>query len=318
MVLDYCPFDTNKTNEFFDNIGYYDKISKDELFLDLLDNRFCRYIYKNGKYKNCICGTRIKFENKERYCSRHLQLKINKLIHKDNKLKFYCIGRNRKNKPCNRLVKKADHMCLYHIKNNERFKTCIEDYEDQNFFENNDKIFISPFTYILYKNEMAITIIDKINCDKSNKLIEYNIDVQKDNNEKEIIKDENLFSELDELIYSFKSENDIFLKKCKDTLNENAELQQLNCNNFILSNIEYMDQLMKEILKNKCFIPVKILLECIKSFITKFREFDEEIEKEFSKIYKRKLHGFFKSIDIQFSNDAVRYMKKADVYSIFL
>ena len=38
---------------------------------------------------------------------------------------------------------------------------------------------------------MAITIIDEINCDKSNKLIEYNIDVQKDNNSKEIIKDEN-------------------------------------------------------------------------------------------------------------------------------
>jgi len=151
-----------------------------------------------------------------------------------------------------------------------------------------------------------------------------------------------LFLPLDELVNEFKSENNKFLKKCNDVLsidnedcnknlyiqeesnNEKAIHKYIHQNHEIIYdklnnnyNLKYTNKLVQEILKNKTFIPINILFECIKNFTVKFNELFFEIEDAFPRYYKH-IKGFLESLDIEFSNDVIRFMKKADIHSILI
>lgn len=125
MVLDYLPLNYEKTYEFiYDECGYNDCISTEEIMYDLIDDKFCKYIYKNSKNNGQMClrktNKRTNYNGKYRKCCgvhryvlerRDLRIEIKK-----NKQKRKC-----KINKCNNLVK-YDDLCNKHF----RFKTKIE------------------------------------------------------------------------------------------------------------------------------------------------------------------------------------------------
>lgn len=84
-----------------------------EKIYNFIDNNFCKYIYKRGKYENQHCYIK-KNEDKE-YCKKHQKMieKINKnYIARINKPRCLYITKNGK---CNRKNEEDnDHYCKYH------------------------------------------------------------------------------------------------------------------------------------------------------------------------------------------------------------
>lgn len=126
MVLDYIPLGYDKIDEFFKNTGYADRVSQEEIILDLIDNRFCRYVYKNGKNNGLICGVKSKTLIKDNCCNQHIKDMFPNLYkeQKQNKKKYYikknkndinyCNYKSLRRESCGRKVKKAGDLCYAH------------------------------------------------------------------------------------------------------------------------------------------------------------------------------------------------------------
>lgn len=124
MVLDYYPMDFNKTYEFiYDECGYNDEMSTEEIIYELLDDRFCRYIYKNKKYAGRMCLSKFKInendkENGKRYCAFH------RYQEKKCKISY-----------CNKKHKRGSDLCNIHFK----YKTKIEEFNSPMSYTSNDE-----------------------------------------------------------------------------------------------------------------------------------------------------------------------------------
>ena len=99
----------------------------------------------------------------------------------------------------------------------------------------------------------------------------------------------------DKLLYTFKQEtNDIIRKSIEANqryiIEDELMIESNNKNNVSIVNSLYM---------------------------TKFEELRKEICVDFPKIYK-KINGYFESTYNTFSQDSIRYMKKADIHSIII
>lgn len=355
MVIDYYPFDKYKTNMFF--------YEQNKCVLDFFDNRFCKYIYKYGKNKGCICGTKIRTSNEKSYCSRHIKLfQLNKK--ENNKTIYYCNYKNTKKNICRRIVNNEEEQCFYHkklllenINNGTRtiikynFQSYLKDMllnNIINIFKNYYKNYTLIFNYnysliyielnvptlLFYLFDLKI-IYNKLKCDKYKKICYNNIYRNEDNmqiinNNHESVENviDDILLSLDNFIQSSKTDVKNFIKKCKKVQDKYIEHDikiEENKVNYIedLSFLEnylnnpYINHIQNEILKNKTFIPINIFLECIKNFLIKFNNLNLELQKDFPRYYKY-IKGYFKYVDSDFKNDAVRYMKKADIFSILI
>jgi hypothetical protein len=127
MAVDYIPLGFNKVDDFFKNTGYEDKIDQEEILLDLVDNRFCKYLYKHGKNAGLLCGRKSKVIIKDNCCKQHLkdlypdfykEYKEKNVktyyIKKDKNNIYYCNSINIKNRQCNRKVKRLGELCYAH------------------------------------------------------------------------------------------------------------------------------------------------------------------------------------------------------------
>ena len=160
-----------------------------------------------------------------------------------------------------------------------------------------------------------------------------------DSDDKNVPKEDfdDIFLLLDEFITSNNKEIVEFVEKCKNTINQkdninikkqnsvkryntvDKDLINVQINDIINKSLNYfyLEKHQKEILKNKLFIPIKILQECIQSFMVKYKELYVEIEDAFPKYFKH-IKGFLDSLEDKYINDTVRYLMKADIYSIFI
>ena len=92
MTIDYFPLDFNKVDKFFEEAGYFNNTKEKELKLfDLFNNKFCKYIDKNGK----ICGRKSRIVIKNHCCKQHLKILfpdlINTINNTNNNSKTYYI-----------------------------------------------------------------------------------------------------------------------------------------------------------------------------------------------------------------------------------
>lgn len=158
MVLDYLPLDINLTREFIENSGYIDEICRDEIICDLIDYRFCKYLYKSGKYEGCMCLRKIRLnkdlkDEKEKLCHIHRYQKKKK-----KKKEFIrCSFGN-----CRRRVKEIGLFCYLHKKHDTKI-----DIYDKNVIKlekiENNKVIINelyPYEYPLPKEKLKIYISD--------------------------------------------------------------------------------------------------------------------------------------------------------------
>jgi hypothetical protein len=127
MVVDYIPLGFDKVDEFFRDTGYTDGISQEEILLDLTDNRFCTYLYRNGKKAGLICGRKSKVVIANNCCRQHLKdllpdlykkykEKNNKTyyIKKDINNIYYCNSNSVRMQQCGRKVKRLGELCYAH------------------------------------------------------------------------------------------------------------------------------------------------------------------------------------------------------------
>lgn len=151
MVLDFLPFDIIKTRDFFDD-NDYDVISREETIDFLIDDRFCKYVHKSGKYKNCVCLKKIKLpkdEIKEQLC----------YIHRYQKEFITCAHGN-----CRRRVKKIGLFCYIHYTPEKKEESNIETINND---KNNNNILILPQNdYSTFPKNMKIYIYDNSSRDK--------------------------------------------------------------------------------------------------------------------------------------------------------
>lgn len=74
MILQYYPMNKEATYDFiWDECGYRDPISVEEIIYDLVDDGFCKYINKKGKSEGHMCLKKIRknTEKNEVYCHFH-------------------------------------------------------------------------------------------------------------------------------------------------------------------------------------------------------------------------------------------------------
>lgn len=139
-MKDYLPLNFNKTYDFiFDECGYSDNISTEEIITELLDDRFCRHIYKNGKNVGNMCLSYTK--NKKTYngkplCGRHFIVETKKY----KKYKSKCLYENCKS------YSKINGYC-----NKHKLPPLPEpNYEENRFFF--DQIYIVKYKKPIYIN----------------------------------------------------------------------------------------------------------------------------------------------------------------------
>jgi hypothetical protein len=193
MVLNYLPLNYEKTYEFiYDECGYNDCISTEEIIYELLDDGFCKYIYKNGKSEGQMCLRKIHKKNNyygkyKKYCGVHryvLERHDLRIELKKNKQKIKC-----KFNKCNNLIK-HDKLCNKHLK----IKTKMEDFYENsinNFCQKNNKYYeidycryYYPWTINIKIKELEYKKIQKKY--KQQKLICYkNKDINKIGDEKD-------------------------------------------------------------------------------------------------------------------------------------
>lgn len=159
------------------------------------------------------------------------------------------------------------------------------------------------------------------------------------------ISEDYILAPLNELLNTFKKETEDIVKKCIDINNNKIndeflinidedikhnnkiDINKREMENKIIElnykdidkyiNFFYIENVQKEILGNNLYIPIKILQSCIRSFIIKYHQLCFEIEDAFPRYYKH-IKGFLKSLDTEFTNDCIRYLKKADIASIYI
>lgn len=107
MVLDYYPMGSDKTYNFIWNeCKHNDERSVEEIIYDLLDDRFCRHIYKKGKNEGKMCLRYIKNNkamNNKPLCGRHNIVENKKYKkYKPRCLNENCKSYSRVNGYCNR------------------------------------------------------------------------------------------------------------------------------------------------------------------------------------------------------------------------
>ena len=163
MVLDYIPLSFDKVDEFFKDTGYEDRISQEEILIDLVDYKFCTYLHRYGKNAGLICGRKAKNIIKENCCTQHLKdlhpifykeyFKNNKsyYIKKDQNNIYYCNSPNIKNKNCKRKVKHKGELCYAHKHIMINFKKMI-----LIFFIITILIFIIYIILILISNKKSL------------------------------------------------------------------------------------------------------------------------------------------------------------------
>lgn len=134
MVLDFIPCDVCSFSDLFND---YNKIlnipelNQEEMLFNLLDNRFCKYINKKGKYKGKLCMRKFSkhCNNNEKYCYEHR--------YQEKKCKYI---------RCNSKCKKTYDLCNKHFKLKNKYKTSIEELNEKHIINNGYGI----DTYIYY------------------------------------------------------------------------------------------------------------------------------------------------------------------------
>lgn len=214
MIKDYYPMDIDRTYEFiWDECGYNDKTSVEEILYDLISNNYCKYINKQGKTAGKMCLKRIKQDKNEKkqhiYCHYHrYQEKICKINN------------------CIKKCKRGYDLCNKHIKfktkineltnHDDVFYNSIYEKEETNLYNNIDietnnielDIFINIKLKGLYKicNDFMLqkyffehkSIFESF---KNNPIIKYN--------------EFSIFKYLYDLYNNFKNKIIIFLRKYK-------------------------------------------------------------------------------------------------------
>lgn len=170
MVLDFIPCDVYSFSDLFND---YNKIlnipesNQEKMLFNLLDNRFCKYINKKGKYKGKLCMRKFSknCNDNEIHCYEHR--------YQEKKCKY--IG-------CNLKCKKTYDLCNKHFKLKNKYKTKIEKIKEQEII--NDGYSID--TYIYYYP--IINIYDLIVKDKTEKTISHVYPSEKNKKETKLIK----------------------------------------------------------------------------------------------------------------------------------
>jgi hypothetical protein len=349
MPIDYIPLDPE---EFSIYCRKNNVLPTERELINMISLKYCTHIIPYGKNKGNFC---MKKSIKEKniylgYCSNHIPNTMALYKCNSSTKRGLCKQRVRNSgdkcyyhKPkvnCRDVIKYDYNNCInfYFILPDFiyiKFRKTILDLYQNIFFLQIDSNYKSIYIYLdtvnliyylfdisiilkrLKKNISKITFIDKKTiCDKYY--------IKEDNiNEKDV-----LWS-LDKLVDTFKVENIKFIEKCADEkvqfnnksngidLSKKYNFNKYICENIGIINNKIMNPIIKDILKNKEFIPIKLFWECIKNFNVKLREFIIEVKYDFPDLYK-KIEGYFNSINIIFYDDTMRYMKKAEMYSIII
>jgi hypothetical protein len=118
MVLTYIPLNKEKAHNIFIELKY-----NDYKYLDTIDEHFCTYILKKGKYTGSICGRKSRNIIVNNRCSQHINYlnisnteNIKKKYYVSKEIKKYCKWKNKYNNPCKRIVKE-EYCCFHRNKN---------------------------------------------------------------------------------------------------------------------------------------------------------------------------------------------------------
>lgn len=122
MVLDYIPCDVEAFSNLFMNYNKIKKIpvsKQDEMFFNLLDIRFCKYILPRGKNKNKLCMKKFRCDGI--YCSEHMYLNTKCSMSK-----------------CENKRRKGHKICTKHFKLKTRIENEDNEYVYFNFYPDID------------------------------------------------------------------------------------------------------------------------------------------------------------------------------------
>jgi hypothetical protein len=116
MVLSYVPCDVNHFSDiiqiYCDLTDTINPLEKEKIFLEFIDDNFCKHIHKRSKNKDGLCLSKINY--KSIYCKRHTP-----------KVLIKCYGKNRYGEKCRRNVKQKGQLCIYCIKKNVKTYKCL-------------------------------------------------------------------------------------------------------------------------------------------------------------------------------------------------
>src|SRR3984893_17756811 len=348
MPIDNVPLDPYNFSEYCKRKNALP--TEDEL-VDILSFNFCSHIIQYGKNKGKFCMKKSIKDEKIHlgYCSKHnpnimllftcnadaIRGKCNQKVRNNGDLCYY-------HKPKN-ILRKKNTMNL--IKHKQLFKFGLIDFVYNKINKNQYDLF-NIYNKIEWVNYSIIYIdinfVDMIyyffdlfivfsKSSKYRKTIKFDFIKSDDLNTKEKeIEDINLndvFLRFDEIIQSSKIEIEEISKRyysinkeynMKNINIESNKLDLIDNTNFITVNnqidYKYFNKVNK-ILEYKTYIPLSIFLETMKNFLTKFHEFSIEIKNDFPNYYKR-IKNYFEIMESVFNCDAVRLMRKADIYSI--
>lgn len=94
-----------------------------------------------------------------------------------------------------------------------------------------------------------------------------------------------------------------------DEINRYSEMVFLDKN--------YVDVIVKDIIRSREFVLIKLLLECIENFKIKFNEFVTKLGADFLRLYS-KFKNYFNSINIEFYNDIIGFTKRVKISLIII
>ena len=287
MTIDYIPFDTLSLSFIFKQLNY-----EDEKIFDLIDYRFCTYIFSKGKNKGLMCCRKTKNPVIDNCCKQHFkysseknkELEKNKNKYIKKSIIYYCGEYGTKKRKCRRRVNnigdKCNYHCTYKIKNEQvNFKIRVD--EKQNSLTN------------IKISEDIINDLRNINCNYILKCLGYkfidegtskryktnnlNLVINSYNQFYENIRNNKGFGSIDLLInifnYNFK-ESINFLKTLKYNKKDNI-IYSFPCS---LNNKNNKNNNSNKENKNKTYKSIPIFnlnnIESVKYYLVKKRKID--------------------------------------------
>lgn len=325
----------NRINELFNNCSFWKNI---------MNIHYCDFKYKNGIKKGLFCGKSIDIvceDGKNYYkCSRHISKKYYKPIKKKDSTKL-CLALNNKGEKCNS-YKKYGNYCCYHkdyLFFDEISLFCDIKYIVPNITEQDIDILDIKYNMevCLENNCFNKSVINEDLCNEhieEQRSVHENIEI---NTIKEIndfqftfqfdnknIKKNILPNELDYILYNIdetikeiKEDNNIFIKKCNETINESI-INKIDKDIILdISKIENVYEVITNIISNKTYININYLEKSLITYNNKFKEFKKEIKEDFPKYYKY-IKGYFEIMEKIFDGDIKRNIEMAKIKSKFI
>lgn len=134
MVLDYVPCDVYAFSDLFMDYNELKGIpepKQEEMLFNLLDDRFCKYINKKGKYKGCLCMRKFRYYKEDGIIYCH--------THRYQEKKCNIDG-------CDNKCKKKYTVCTKHFNLKIKYKTNII-IINENIKINNEDGYIDPYAF---------------------------------------------------------------------------------------------------------------------------------------------------------------------------